>query len=162
MTDPDASRHVEVREGDHPVAAADVTTAAGAEGTARASLHATPGHIPPGSRASLVDAVMDLPEVQASTRLEATVPIGDGESLQRLRERTDDAVTRPAGSTALLDANIPQAAGREAGAESAPQEPQGGLAAPQGSLPAPDGGLSAPDGGLSAPDGDLSGWRRTR
>jgi hypothetical protein len=50
---------------------------------------------------------MDLPEVQASTRMEATVPLGDGELLGRLRERTEDAVTRPAGSTTLLDANIP-------------------------------------------------------
>ena len=42
---------------------------------------------------------MDLPEVQASSRLEATVPLGDAESLERLRQRTDDAVTRPAGSS---------------------------------------------------------------
>ena len=109
MISPDESRHVEIKDGDQPVAAAEVTTAAGAEGTARASLHAAPGHVAPGSRASLVDAVMDLPEVQASTRLEATVPLGDGESLERLRERTEDSVTRPAGSTALLDANIPPA-----------------------------------------------------
>lgn len=122
MTDPDASRHVEVKDGDQSVASADVTTAAGAEGTARASLHATPGHIPPGSRASLVDAVMDTPEVQASTRLEATVPLGDGESLDRLRQRTEDAVTRPAGSTALFDANIPPPAPR-ATAPAAPEEP---------------------------------------
>ena len=52
------------------------------------------------------------PEVQASTRLEATIPLGDGELLERLRERTTDAVTRPAGSTALLDANIPEGAHR--------------------------------------------------
>jgi hypothetical protein len=107
MNNPDVSRHVEVKVGDQTVAAADVTTAEGAEGTARTSLHAASGHIAPGSRASLVDAVMDLPEVQASSRLEATVPLGDGESLERLRQRTKDAVTRPAGSTALLDANIP-------------------------------------------------------
>ena len=49
---------------------------------------------------------MDLPEVHAGARLEATVPIGDSESLQRLRERTEDTVTRPAGSTALVDAAI--------------------------------------------------------
>ena len=54
---------------------------------------------------------MDLPEVQASSRLEATVPLGDAESLERLRERTEDAVTRPAGSTALLDAGIPDTGG---------------------------------------------------
>jgi len=50
---------------------------------------------------------MDLPEVQASARLEATIPLGDGESLERLRERTTDTATRPAGSTALVDADIP-------------------------------------------------------
>jgi hypothetical protein len=50
---------------------------------------------------------MDLPEVQASARMEAAIPLGDGESLERLRERTEDAVTRSAGSTTLLDANIP-------------------------------------------------------
>src|SRR5580693_1414819 len=51
-----------------------------------------PGHVPPGSRARLVDTVMDLPEVQASARLEATVPLGDTGLLERLRQRTRDAV----------------------------------------------------------------------
>ena len=107
MTNPEPPRHVEVKDGDRTVAAADVTTAQGPEGTARTSLHATSEHVGPGHRTSLVDAVMDLPEVQASSRLEATIPLGDGELLGRLRERTQDAVTRPAGSTALVDANIP-------------------------------------------------------
>jgi hypothetical protein len=114
MTKPDTPRHVEVKDGDRTVAAAEVTTARGPEGTARTSLRATGDHVGPGYRADLVDAVMDLPEVQASTRLEATIPLGDGELLGRLRERTRDAVTRAAGSTALVDANIPRAAIPEA------------------------------------------------
>ena len=68
-----------------------------------------------------VDAVMDLPEVQASSRLEATLPLGDAGSLERLRERTEDTVTRPAGSTVLVDADIPSAddaaPGREPGGQ---------------------------------------------
>jgi hypothetical protein len=107
MTSPEQSRHVEVKDGDQIVAAAEVTALGDAEGTIRASLLPSSGPAPPGSRADLVDAVMDLPEVQASSRLEATVPLGDADSLQRLRERTEDAVTRPAGSTALVDADIP-------------------------------------------------------
>ena len=107
MTSADKSRHLEVKDGDQTVAAAEVTTLDDSEGTVRTSLLPSSGHTPPGSRASLVDAVMDLPEVQASSRLEATVPLGDAESLERLRERTDKAVTRPAGSTALVDADIP-------------------------------------------------------
>ena len=88
MSDPDAARHVEVRDGDQIVAAAEVTTARGPEGTARTSLHATSPDVPAGHRANLVDAVMDSPEVQASTRLEATIPLGDSELLERLRQRT--------------------------------------------------------------------------
>jgi hypothetical protein len=108
MTDPGRVRHVEIKDGDETVAAAEVTTSRESGGTAQASLRAMPGHIAPGTRSSLVDAVMDLPEVQASEHLQAAVPLGDGESLERLRERADETTTRPAGSTALLDANIPQ------------------------------------------------------
>ena len=123
MADPGTPRHVEVKEGDQTVAAAEVTTSQEADGTAQASLHAAAGHIAPGSRASLVDAVLDLPGVQASARLEATVPLGDGESLERLRERTDDTAIRPAGSTALVDAKIPSD-----GEPGSPQEPGEGSA----------------------------------
>jgi uncharacterized phage protein gp47/JayE len=109
MTSPDTPRYIEIKDGDQTIAAAEVTTSSGAGGTARASLNAVSGHVPPGGRANLVDAVMDLPEVQASARLEAAIPLGDGESLERLRERTKDTVTRSAGSTALVDADIPAA-----------------------------------------------------
>ena len=112
MSNPDPARHVEVKDGDQIVAAAEVTTARGPEGTARTSLHAKSPDVSVGHRANLVDAVMDTPEVQASSRLEATIPLGDGELLERLRQRTTDAITRPAGSTALLDANIPEGAHR--------------------------------------------------
>jgi len=107
MTNPDP-RHLEVKDGDRTVAAAEVTTTKGPAGTARTSLHATSPDVPAGYRADLVDAVMDTPEVRGSTRLEATIPLGDVELLERLRQRTTDAVSRPAGSTTLLDANIPE------------------------------------------------------
>ena len=116
MSSPDSSRHVEVKDGDQhvevkdgdqTVAAAKVTTVDDTAGIIRASLLPSSAPTPPGSRASLVDAVLDLPEVQAGARLEASVPLGDAESLERLRERTDGTVTRAAGSTALVDADIP-------------------------------------------------------
>jgi hypothetical protein len=107
MASSDLPRRIEVKDGDRTVAAAEVAVSGQDDRTTRTSLHAASGHIAPGCRASLVDAVMELPEVQASARLEAAVPAGDAESIQRLRERTTDAVTRPAGSTVLLDANVP-------------------------------------------------------
>jgi len=113
MTSNEKPRRVEIKDGDQTVAAAEV--AEHAEGTVRASLLPSSGHTPPGSRASLVDAVMGQPEVQSGSRLEATVPLGDAESLERLRERTEDTVTRPAGSTVLVDADLPSAGDAKAG-----------------------------------------------
>jgi hypothetical protein len=112
VTDPQTPRHVEIRDEDgDTVAEAEVTTARGPEGTVRASMHATDAYVRPGHRTRMVDAVMDLPEVQASDRVEAAVPYGDAESLKRLRERTEDAQARAAGATTLFDANIPSGRG---------------------------------------------------
>jgi hypothetical protein len=125
MASPGDSHRVEVKDGDQTVAAAEVTKLEHSDGTIRTSLLPPSGPTPHGSRASLVDAVMDLPEVQASSRLEATIPLGDAESLERLRQRTEDTVTRAAGSTALVDGDLP--AGR-----------------PEDSGPQPDGETPAP------------------
>jgi hypothetical protein len=118
MAKPDRHHHVEVKDDDRTVAAAEVTTCGESGGTARASLRAESGHIRPGRRASLVDAVLALPEVQGSARLEATFPLGDSESLHRLQERCENVTTRPAGGSALLDANLPSR-----GPDSTAQEP---------------------------------------
>ena len=107
MTSPGKHRYVEIRDGGQTVASADVTTSAEPEATARASLRAAAGHIMPGTRASLVDTVMDLPEVQESQRMKAAMPLGDCESLGRLRERCQEVTTRAAGASALLDGDIP-------------------------------------------------------
>jgi hypothetical protein len=121
MTDPETSRHVEIKDDDDRTAAvAEVTTARGPDGTVRTSMYAKNEHVRPGDRAALVDEVMGLPEVKASNRVEATVPFGDAESVERLRERTDDATLRAAGSTTLLDANVPPDDGHQ------PAEPSAG------------------------------------
>ena len=64
-------QHVEVSDDGRTVAAAEVIISAEPGGTARVSLRAEAGHITPGRRASLVDAVLDLPQVRESARLEA-------------------------------------------------------------------------------------------
>jgi hypothetical protein len=124
MTGQEKSRHIEVKNDDDRTAAvAEVTTGEGPEGTVRASMYAKSEHVRPGDRTSLVDAVMDLPEVQASSRLEATVPVGDAESVERLRERTDDTELRAAGATTLLDANVPQDPGQQPAEPRLPSTP---------------------------------------
>ncbi len=119
----DLRQRVEVTDDDRTVATAEVTTSEGSGGTARVSLRAEPGHITPGHRASLVDAVLDLPEVQESARLEAAFQLGDSESLHQLQERCEDVSARPAGWSALVDANLPSSRAGQHVPESAGQEP---------------------------------------
>jgi hypothetical protein len=119
----DLRQHVEVSEDDRTVATAEVTTSEGSGGTARVSLRAEAGHITPGRRASLVDAVLDLPEVQESARMEAAFRLGDNESLHRLQERCEAVSTRPVGWSALVDANIPPGRAGQHVPGSAGQEP---------------------------------------
>lgn len=108
MSGPGRHRRVELRDGGRTVASADVTTSGNDEKTAQASLRAAPGHLTPGTRASLVDTVMDLPEVRERSCLKAAMPIGDSETLGRLRERCHEVATRAAGASALFDADIPR------------------------------------------------------
>jgi hypothetical protein len=105
------SRQVEVAEHGEVVAVADIEPTDD-QGVVRASLHAQAGHLPTGARARLVDAVLDLPQTQESNRLEATLPLGDAESLGRLRERCDEVQARPAGASCLVDAALPADAAR--------------------------------------------------
>src|SRR3984893_5191309 len=130
MAGDDLRQHVEVSDDDRTVATAEVTTSEGSGGTARVSLHAEPGHITPGRRASLVDAVLDLPEVQESARLEAAFRLRGREALHRLQERCEDVSTHPAGWSALIGANLPSGSAGSTSQDSAREEP-----AERGSLP---------------------------
>ena len=123
MAEHDLHQHVEIIDGDRTVAAAEVTTSQGPEGTARVSLRAESGHITPGSRASLVDAVLDLPEVQDCAHLEAAFPLGDSESLHRLKQRCEDVSTHPAGASALVEATLPSGRAHSTAQESARHAP---------------------------------------
>ena len=73
----------------------------------RASLHTEAGHRPVGAGARLVDAVLDLDETRRRDTLEATLPLGEVEALQRLRSRCPQVQTRAAGATCLADATLP-------------------------------------------------------
>lgn len=71
-----------------------------------ADLHVEAGHLPVGTRARLVDAVLDQPAAEPGTQLDVTLPLGDGEILDRLRERCDNLQTRPAGASCLATGTI--------------------------------------------------------
>jgi hypothetical protein len=100
-------RHLDINVDGRAVATADVEQHDW-PGVVRAAVHVESGHQPPGTRARLVDAILDLPEVRTQQRLEIALPIGETEILQRLHERCDRVRTRPAGATCLVDADLPR------------------------------------------------------
>jgi hypothetical protein len=123
MAEQDFCQYLNAGDDDGTVATAEVTTSEGSGGTARVSLFAEPGHIRPGHRAWLVDAVLDLPEVRESARLKADFPRGDSESLHRLQERCENVTTHPAGWSALFAANLPARGSGRASQDPAAEEP---------------------------------------
>jgi hypothetical protein len=79
-------------DGGRRLAEAEIDLADGA--TARASMHVEAGHIPPGT-----------PEVAARQHVEVSLPLGDSEILERIRERCEETETRAAGATCLVEAD---------------------------------------------------------
>jgi hypothetical protein len=87
------------------VAAADVSRTDDPD-VVRSAMHVESGHLPVGSRTKLVDAVLEDPHVSAASHLAASVPTGDTEKLDRIRERVRSVDVRAAGATALVDADL--------------------------------------------------------
>jgi len=88
-----------------PLAGADIDVVDSS--VARASLYVEAGHLPPGTRTRLVDAVFDSPQIGMRQYLQVVLPLGDSEMLDRVRERCDAGEARAAGSTCLFDAVLP-------------------------------------------------------
>lgn len=98
---------VDVRREGRVVASADVTTPSEPHGTASVALIARHGEAPPHARSELVDQVMDHPGVRGSDNVHVVVPIGDGESIGRLQEQTNNFTARAAGASSIIDAEVP-------------------------------------------------------
>ena len=97
--------HVEIEE-DGRMLAAGVIERTG-EDQPRVSVHREAGHLPIGTSARLIDAVLDHPEVKNAGHITASLPRGDDEAFTRLRERCDSVEVRPAGASIIVEADTP-------------------------------------------------------
>ena len=75
-------------------------------GLVHTDLHVESGHLPAGTGARLVDAVLAHPDVDQADRMLATMPLGDVEMLERVRERCGDVEAHAAGATKLVEARV--------------------------------------------------------
>jgi hypothetical protein len=82
-------------------------------GVVHTDLHAASGSLPPDTRAHLVDAVLEHPDVHGADHLVATMPSGDTEMLDRVRERCEDVESHSAGATKIVDARLTAPAAAE-------------------------------------------------
>ena len=98
-----ATAHVLVESGGHQVATADVVDGVDA---VQLRVSVDHGHLPMQVRRTLLDAVFDLPALQRSRPLQASVPLGDVELLAGLRAHCTTVGTRAAGATCLVDGVI--------------------------------------------------------
>ena len=105
MTRSDDDQIILIEEDGRPLASAEVHPT-GDAGVVHSDMHVESGHLPGGTRTRLVDAVLEHPQVDEADRLLATMPLGDTEMLDRVRERCDDVEAHAAGSTKLVQARL--------------------------------------------------------
>jgi hypothetical protein len=106
MTPSRDSREIAVAIDGHVVAIATVRRTDD-PAVIRSAMHVESGHWPPGARSRLVDAVLDDPEVRGCAHLSASMPIGDTEMVDRVRERAGSVELRAAGATKLVEVDLP-------------------------------------------------------
>ena len=106
MTHFPASHEIEI-EVDGRLAAVATVSGTADPRVVRSAMHVESGHLPPGTRTRLVDAVLDDDQVSSAEHLAASMPMGDTELLDRVRERGSNVEVRAAGATNLVEADLP-------------------------------------------------------
>jgi hypothetical protein len=89
----------------HTVATAEVH-GTDVVGLVHIDMHVESGPLPVGARTRLVDAVLAHPDVDHADHLLATMPLGDVEMLQRVRQRCDEVEAHAAGATKVVTARV--------------------------------------------------------
>ena len=64
------------------------------------------GHASSAAQAELVDSLFALPQVNESSHIRATLPLGESEIILRLAQRCSSLQTRAAGTTCILDGDV--------------------------------------------------------
>ena len=109
-SDEEARHTVRIEADGHTLAEADIELTE-QPGVVHTDLHLESGPLPGDTGARLVDAVLEDPEVSGAEHLVATMPMGDTQMLDRVRQRTSDVEIRPAGATKIVDARLPASEG---------------------------------------------------
>jgi len=72
----------------------------------RVAVHMASGHLPAGARHRLTEAIHEVVLDDHAERLTATVPLGDAELVEGIREHLSDPELRAAGSTSIIQGDV--------------------------------------------------------
>ena len=98
-------RKISVDDGGEVLAQATVTTPEGT-GAAHAEVSMAPGHLPVGTRQRVADAVHEAVVADHASHLTASVPQGDAELVDGIRDRLSDVHVRAAGATSIIEGDV--------------------------------------------------------
>ena len=98
-------RHVSISAHGETLAEATIS-APDDDGTARVDVHTEPGHLPVGARKRLTDAIHDVVTADDVERISATVPMGDAELVEGIRDHLTDVELRAAGATSIVTGEV--------------------------------------------------------
>ena len=98
-------RKISVEDGGEVVAQATVTTPEGT-GAAHAEVSMAPGHLPVGTRRMVADAVHEAVVADHAGHLTASVPQGDAELVDGIRDHLSDVHVRAAGATTIIEGDV--------------------------------------------------------
>jgi hypothetical protein len=111
----DRDRHTISIEDDGRVLASASVEPTDRPGVVHTDLHVESGQLPPATRTRIVDAVLEHPDVHDAERLLATMPLGDTEMLDRVRERSHVVETRATGATVIVESELDGAGRKDEG-----------------------------------------------
>ncbi|MET1006034.1 MAG: hypothetical protein ABWX96_10820 [Propionibacteriaceae bacterium] len=98
-------REITVEGSGEVLARATVTTPDGS-GEARAQVSMAPGHLPVGTRQRVADAVHEAVVADHAGHLTASVPVGDAELVDGIRDRLSDVHVRAAGASCIIEGDV--------------------------------------------------------
>ena len=94
-----------VEEDGQVLARATVSDADG-DGESLAQVNVSSGHLPVGTRQQVVDAVHEAVTEHHTRRLTATVPCGDAELVEGIRNHLDHVELRAAGASSIIRGDV--------------------------------------------------------
>lgn len=98
-------RHITIASGDDVLAEASVSTPDD-DGEVRVAVHVAPGQLPAGARQRMADAIHDTLSNDNAERVTASVPLGDAELVDGIREHLVHAELRAAGATSIIQGDV--------------------------------------------------------